>query len=547
VLGAVDGAVEKARLARERHANDDLARTMFESSPDCVKMLDAAGRLVTMNGPGLCLLEIEDFSTVKDSAWSDLWPERSRDLVRASVARALEGTESRFESFCPTAKGTPKWWDVIVTPVRAAGGGVDRLIAVSRDVTEYKRNEVERERLLAEVEAARARAEDANRAKDEFLAVVSHELRTPLNAMLGWLRLLRSGRLDEQTCARGFDTLERNTLAQTRLIEDLLDVSRVITGKLALVIEEVDVARLVEAAVESLGLTAKSKDIGVRTTLDPSAGIVSGDKGRLEQVVWNLLSNAIKFTPRGGTVRVLLERVHSNVEITVSDTGEGISPEFLPYVFNRFRQADTQITRAHGGLGLGLSIVRHLVELHGGTVGVRSEGEGKGATFVVGLPVAAARVGAEADGPDPTLASSRRLDSGPRLAGLRVLVVDDDPDSREILALLLGRCEADVQTASSASEALGFFDGPCGWTPDVLVSDIAMPDEDGYSLIRKVRARPTERGGTIPAVALTAYSRLEDRLQALDAGFQMHVAKPVEPAELILVLHSLIESKDRAS
>jgi signal transduction histidine kinase/ActR/RegA family two-component response regulator len=402
---------------------------------------------------------------------------------------------------------------------------------------------VERERNAAQAEREGAVA--ASQAKDEFLAMVSHELRTPLNSMLGWIRLVKSGRLDDETSARGLETIERNTLAQVQLIEDLLDISRVITGKLSLTVERLDVESVIQAAVDSIRVAAEAKGIRLQTVLDSFACTVSGDRGRLQQVVWNLLSNAIKFTPRGGRVRVQLERVESSVEITVSDTGRGISPEFLPYVFERFRQADAGITRAHGGLGLGLAIVRHLVELHGGTVRASSEGEGRGATFVVRLPIAPVRREPARD--EAARAAAEEAFTCPEgLEGVRVLVVDDEADTREMLAIVLGQCQMDVRTAASAAEALGIFDeAGSSWRPDVLVSDIGMPGDDGYMLVGKVRQRPVEEGGMVPAVALTAYARMEDRMKALAAGFQMHVAKPVEPAELVLIIRSLLEYRGR--
>jgi signal transduction histidine kinase/ActR/RegA family two-component response regulator len=402
---------------------------------------------------------------------------------------------------------------------------------------------VERERNAAQAEREGAVA--ASQAKDEFLAMVSHELRTPLNSMLGWIRLVKSGRLDDETSARGLETIERNTLAQVQLIEDLLDISRVITGKLSLTVERLDVESVIQAAVDSIRVAAEAKGIRLQTVLDSFACTVSGDRGRLQQVVWNLLSNAIKFTPRGGRVRVQLERVESSVEITVSDTGRGISPEFLPYVFERFRQADAGITRAHGGLGLGLAIVRHLVELHGGTVRASSEGEGRGATFVVQLPIAPVRREPARD--EAARAAAEEAFTCPEgLEGVRVLVVDDEADTREMLAIVLGQCQMDVRTAASAAEALGIFDeAGSSWRPDVLVSDIGMPGDDGYMLVGKVRQRPVEEGGMVPAVALTAYARMEDRMKALAAGFQMHVAKPVEPAELVLIIRSLLEYRGR--
>jgi signal transduction histidine kinase/ActR/RegA family two-component response regulator len=402
---------------------------------------------------------------------------------------------------------------------------------------------VERERNAAQAEREGAVA--ASQAKDEFLAMVSHELRTPLNSMLGWIRLVKSGRLDDETSARGLETIERNTLAQVQLIEDLLDISRVITGKLSLTVERLDVESVIQAAVDSIRVAAEAKGVRLQTVLDSFACTVSGDRGRLQQVVWNLLSNAIKFTPRGGRVRVQLERVESSVEITVSDTGRGISPEFLPYVFERFRQADAGITRAHGGLGLGLAIVRHLVELHGGTVRASSEGEGRGATFVVRLPIAPVRREPARD--EAARAAAEEAFTCPEgLEGVRVLVVDDEADTREMLAIVLGQCQMDVRTAASAAEALGIFDeAGSSWRPDVLVSDIGMPGDDGYMLVGKVRQRPVEEGGMVPAVALTAYARMEDRMKALAAGFQMHVAKPVEPAELVLIIRSLLEYRGR--
>jgi PAS domain S-box-containing protein len=395
----------------------------------------------------------------------------------------------------------------------------------------------EREKALAE--EARNRAEEANRAKDEFLAVVSHELRTPLNSMLGWTRLLRSGRLDDDVFARGLETVERNTLSQAQLIEDLLDVSRIITGKLRLNVEPVDLESVIGLAVESVRHAAEAKEIRIQTIVDSGAGLVSGDRERLQQIVWNLLSNAIKFTPKRGKVQLQLTRVESHVELSVTDTGQGIEPDFLPHVFDRFRQADGGITRQQGGLGLGLAIVRHLVELHGGSVTAESPGAGQGATFVVLLPILAVRrETVKVPFSRKTSSKLHDFDCPPTLAGIRVLVVDDEPDTREVLSMVLGECGVEVRGAGTAAEALAVLEG---WQPDVLVSDIGMPGEDGYELIQKIRALPQERGGRIPAVALTAYARLEDRMQALSAGFQMHVAKPVEPAELVMVIHSLLE------
>ncbi|MGI9108188.1 MAG: PAS domain-containing protein [Pyrinomonadaceae bacterium] len=381
-------------------------------------------------------------------------------------------------------------------------------------------------------------AQEINRLKDEFLATLSHELRTPLTAVLGWTRLLATGQLDEATGQRALETIERNAQSQVQLIDDILDVSRIIRGKLRLNVRPADLAPVIEAAVDSVRPAAAAKGIRVQVILDPHAGPVSGDPDRLQQVVWNLLSNAIKFTPKDGRVEVLLARVNSHLEIIVSDTGPGISAEFLPYVFDRFRQADPSTTRTHGGLGLGLAIVRHLVELHGGMVSVESNGEG--ATFKITLPLLAInqsefKTNNMADAA-PAAGGRITLECSSELEGLRVLVVEDEPDSRDMLIAVLRQCRAEVQGVSNVADALSKLEE---WRPDVLISDIEMPGEDGYALIRQIRSLPEARGGKIPAAALTAYARAEDRMRALLAGFQLHVPKPVEPAELAAVVASL--------
>lgn len=395
-----------------------------------------------------------------------------------------------------------------------------------------------RDELLEREHAARQEAEGANRAKDEFLATVSHELRTPLNAILGWAHMLRANRLDETTQFRALETIERNAKSQAQLIEDILDVSRIVTGKLRLDVRPVELAPVVEAAIDSVKPAADAKDIRIEAILDPRAGPVSGDANRLQQIVWNLVSNAVKFTGKGGRVQVRIERVNSRVEIIVSDTGQGITSDFLPYVFDRFRQADATSTRRYGGLGLGLAIVRHLTEMHGGIVTAASPGEGLGATFTVKLPVIAAHVDElGADRVHPTSGGSVSSLPPPNLDGVKVLVVDDEPDTREMLRVMVGQFGASVKTCSSSSEALNVLKE---WEPDVIVSDIEMPGEDGYELIRKVRRAEANTGARlVPAVALTAYARVEDRMRALSAGYQMHIAKPAEPAELAIVIASL--------
>ncbi|HWS55726.1 MAG TPA: ATP-binding protein, partial [Pyrinomonadaceae bacterium] len=395
------------------------------------------------------------------------------------------------------------------------------------------------QRARAEAERLYREAQESNRLKDEFLATVSHELRTPLTAILGWAHMLRTGQYNGDSAAKAFETIERNARAQAQLIDDLLDVSRIITGKLRIDVRPVDPVSFIEAAVEAVRPAAEAKGVRVQKIMDTGVVSVSGDPVRLQQVVWNLLSNAIKFTPKGGRVQVKLERVNSHVEIAVSDTGAGISPSFLPHVFDRFRQADQKTTRQHGGLGLGLAIVRHLVELHGGTVRAESGGEGHGSTFTVLLPVAPVYA-AEAESGRVHPAARETLpafECVERLDGLRILVVDDEPDTRELLRAGLGRCGAEVTTAVSVAEAL---EAMASAAPDLLISDIGMPGEDGYELVRRVRQLPAEAGGRVPAIALTAYARVEDRMQALRAGYQMHVPKPVELAELVAVAASLV-------
>jgi signal transduction histidine kinase/ActR/RegA family two-component response regulator len=392
--------------------------------------------------------------------------------------------------------------------------------------------------LLTRVQAARAEAETASRSKDEFLAVLSHELRTPLNAILGWARMLRTGNFDEATSARALETIERNAKAQAQLIEDLLDVSRIITGKLRLEVQAVELAAVIETAIDVLRPAAEAKEITFQAKLDYFAGPVSGDPNRLQQVAWNILSNAVKFTPKGGRVEVLLERVNSNIEITVTDTGIGISPEFLPYVFDRFRQADASLSRRHGGLGLGLAIVRNLVELHDGSVSIYSGGEKQGTTFKISLPLMATHVtnGASACGEQiepATISYGLPINSPQSLAGLHLLVVDDDLDARRLMTEILMRCGAEVTAVASAAEALEALES---LKPHLLVSDIEMPDEDGYSLIRKVRKMEAQREERLPAIALTAHARAEDRLRALSEGYQSHIAKPVEPSELVAAI-----------
>jgi PAS domain S-box-containing protein len=386
----------------------------------------------------------------------------------------------------------------------------------------------------------REQAEEASRAKDEFLAIVSHELRTPLNAIVGWTGMLRTRKIDEETRARAIETIERNARSQAKLIEDLLDISRIITGKLRLNVQPVELSSVVGAAVDVIRPAAAAKDIRLQVVLDSEAGPVSGDPERLQQVVWNLLANAVKFTPKQGRIQIRLQRLNSHVEVTVSDTGQGITPEFLPYVFDRFRQGDSSFTRKHGGLGLGLAIVRHLVELHGGSISAYSGGEGQGSTFTVKFPLMIVHPPVPyAVSPlqwgEQTVSTSASFDCPQSLSGMRLLIVEDEPDARDLLKLMLEQCGAEVKAAGSAKEGMQEVEE---WKPDLMISDIEMPEEDGYTLIQKIRSTEA-RASRLPAIALTAHARAEDRMRALRSGYDAHVAKPVEVNELVTVIESL--------
>jgi signal transduction histidine kinase/CheY-like chemotaxis protein len=403
---------------------------------------------------------------------------------------------------------------------------------LSKYVMELRRLEDARKQLLLDERRARSEAEAANRIKDEFLATLSHELRTPLTSLLGWASLLRGDDVDDALRDQGLQAIERNARVQTQLIDDLLDVSRIISGKLSLDVRPTEISSVVEAAIAVVCPASDAKGIRLTYSRDPIVGSISGDSARLQQIAWNLLSNAVKFTPERGRIEVRLEQKDGHVQLTVSDNGQGINPEFLPRVFDRFRQADSSTTRDYGGLGLGLAIVRHLVELHGGTVRAESPGEGKGASFCVTFPLIAERTDSSVLNQSGEYSQMNRT----TLDGLRVLVVDDEADARQIITTLIQRTGAEVMACESAHEALEALEK---WHPDVLMSDIGMPGEDGYSLINKVRSLPADRGGEVPAAAFTAYAREEDRQRALDAGYQMHIAKPVSSGQLVAMIAHL--------
>jgi PAS domain S-box-containing protein len=402
---------------------------------------------------------------------------------------------------------------------------------------DVRRAAAERERLLEAERAARADAERVSLMKDEFLATLSHELRTPLNAILGWAHLLTSSEGGSEDLKQGLEIISRNARAQSQLVEDLLDMSRIVSGNVRLDVRWADLVSVIDAAVDAVRPSAEAKGIRLQKILDPSAESIFGDPARLQQVVWNLVSNAVKFTPRGGKIEVILARVNSHIEIRVNDSGLGIRPEFLPHVFERFRQADSSSTRRYGGLGLGLAIVKQLVELHGGSVRAYSEGEGRGASFVVNLPLSPVRVEPQPPAQGTTQGKPLALDREEvDLTGVKILVVDDEPDARDLIKRVLAMHNAEVITASSAAEGLELLQSA---RPDVLVSDIGMPEQDGYHFIRAVRKLPASAGGRIPAVALTAFARSEDRTRAMIAGYQIHLSKPIEPRELLVTVGSL--------
>jgi PAS domain S-box-containing protein len=516
---------------------DERFRFMAESMPQKIFTASAEGRFEYLNQQwaeytGLSL------EAIVGSGWACMvHPDDIAETMRAWQQSMSNGKPFQIEHRLRSRDDASRWHLGRAEAMRDAAGSVMFWSGSNTDIHDLKLALEERAQLLESERSARSVAEHASAMKDDFLATLSHELRTPLGAILGWSQVLRLRTTNREQLESGLQTIERNARMQAQLIEDLLDMSRITSGKVRLDIQPVAPVSFIEAAVETVRPAAQAKNVRLETLLDPNAGPVSGDPNRLQQVVWNLLSNAIKFTPKDGKVKVGLQSVNSQVEITVTDSGIGIPPEFLPHVFERFRQADSSTTRKFGGLGLGLSIVRSLVELHGGTVGVRSGGEGQGSTFVVHLPLTAIHT--------PTYDAARQHPRVPRattefartdLSGVKVLIVDDEADARGLIQRLLLECDAEVTTAASASEALALMERE---QPDVLVSDIGMPEVDGYELLRRVRALAHDRGRKIPAIALTAFARSEDRTKALRAGFQVHVSKPVEPSELVATVASV--------
>jgi PAS domain S-box-containing protein len=567
ITGITSGMRAAERFAREREL--DLAREVAErataeaaerdsqarltgiiaSATDAIITIDAAHRITMFNAAAESMFGCSA-QTVIGETLDRFIPERFRaghaDHIRGFGATGINMRQMGGERVLAGVRAGGQEFPMEARISQIAIGGEKLYTVIIRDITQRKRAEAERDELLVRERAARGEAEAANRAKDSFLATISHELRTPLSPILAWSRMLRQGHVDAEKMRGALDVIERCARTQAQLIEDMLDVSRIISGKLRMQVRPVPLQRVIENAVEVVRPAAEAKNVRLRVVLDTDVGPVLGDAERLQQVVWNLLSNAIKFTPKDGRIQVALERVNSHVEVAVSDTGVGIRSETLPFVFEPFRQGETGTTRTHGGLGLGLAIVKHIVEAHGGTVHAESPGEGKGAVFSVKLPLAVARTADEPERRHPTAAGEGDVgveDGYPSLQGLRVLVVDDEPHSNEVVSTLLASCGAEIRVAVSAPQAREVLGR---WTPDILVSDIEMPGEDGYELIAKLRAQEGV-GAQLPAVALTAYASREDNIRLLSAGFHAHVAKPLDPLELVTVIANLARTAGRAS
>ncbi|WP_199344862.1 MULTISPECIES: hybrid sensor histidine kinase/response regulator [Nostoc] len=530
--------LERQRILEILRQSEERYRYLAEAIPQLVWTTNPNGECDFFN-QNWCEYTGLTLEQSLGSGWlAALHPDdvQSADEVWSNAVKnsTIYNNEYRFKR---ASDASYRWQLARALPLKDEQGIVVKWFGTCTDIHEQKQILEERAHLLELEQVARAKAETANRIKDEFLAVLSHELRTPLNAILGWSKLLQIGRLDKAKTSEALATIERNATLQVQLIEDLLDISRILQGKLTLNITEINLESTVLSALQTMRLAAETKLIEVSTVFEARVGKVMGDSTRLQQVVWNLLSNAVKFTPKGGKIEVRLEQADGYAQIIVSDTGKGISAEFLPFVFDYFRQADSTTTRNFGGLGLGLAIVRNIIEIHGGLVKANSHGEGKGAIFTVSLPLL--------QDESPSLADEQNYvplltpNSLP-LTGVRVLVVDDDADSRDFAAFVLEQDGAFVIAVSSAFEALQAL---AQVKPDVLVSDISMPDMDGYMLIHQVRTWTPERGGQIPAIALTAFARNDDQQEALKAGFQMHVPKPFNPEELIAAIAKLVETK----
>lgn len=535
-------AAELTAVNSELRESEERFRSLSASSPVGIFLTDVEGRCTYTNPrfQSICGLSLQE--SLGEGWLQSVHPEDRAQVQIDWLDWTLANREYSNEFRVQTPDGILRQVHVRTSPMLSAQGELLGHVGTLEDITNRKLAEEARAQVIRE-QAARIEAEAANRMKDEFLATLSHELRTPLNSVLGWARLLRTRSFDEATIARALETIERNAQAQAQMIEDILDVSRIIRGKLQLNLRPITLIPVIEAAIDAVRPAAEAKSLQLESFLDSSLERVIGDPDRLQQIVWNLLTNAIKFTPEEGKIEVRSIRVDSRVHIQVKDTGIGIQQEFIPFVFDRFRQADSTTTRSHGGLGLGLAIVRHLVELHHGQIYVESEGEGKGATFTLELLLSNSSPSKLSSLKQRIVMAededSRRktdVESSNTLSGLQILLVDDEPDVREVLTTVMEGSGAKVIAASSVQEALQVLDQ---MQPDVLVSDIAMPQQDGYMLIRQVRERETRQGGCLPALALTAYVREEDSQQALESGFQRHMSKPVDTTELVMTVANL--------
>ncbi|MEH2242033.1 hybrid sensor histidine kinase/response regulator [Nostoc sp.] len=528
-------AAQLVTVNAELRQSEERLRSLSTCSPVGIFEIDTEGGSRYTNPRYQTICGLKAAESLEKKWLESVHPEDRERAVTSWSNYIREGRDYSEEFRFQTAYGIVRWVQVRSSPMLSGQGELLGYVGTLEDITERKQAEEVRAQVIRE-QTARQEAEAANRMKDEFLAVLSHELRTPLTSMLGWSKILRSKKLDEKATSRALEAIERNATSQMQLIEDILDVSRIIRGQLRLNVSAVNLILVMEAALEAVRPLAEAKDIKLNTVLDTSVGSVYGDPARLQQVVWNLLTNAIKFTPKGGRVEVNLsvicgeeqQTIHKYAQIQVTDTGIGISSEFLPKVFERFRQADSTTTRSHNGLGLGLAIVRHLVELHKGRIFAQSLGTGEGATFTVKLPLLqdnrGSRGGREATGEISSPLAARPL------AGLRVLIVDDEADTRNFLSFMFEEYGAFATAVASVDQALAVLEQA---KPDILISDIGMSEQDGYTLIRKLRSLEPEKGGRIPAIALTAYTREEDRLEALRAGFQQHLSKPIDPTKLI--------------
>ncbi|RUT00636.1 hypothetical protein DSM106972_074070 [Dulcicalothrix desertica PCC 7102] len=537
---------ERLLLSQENlRASEERYRLFVEGVREyAIFMVDVNGLVTDWNKGAERILGYKEAEIIGQHFSCIFIPEDiERGRPKLALNTAATNGMSRDDRWHLCKDGTRFWANGVIIPLRdeIRGNRLHGFAKILQDLTERKQAEEEREQLLLREQAARAEAEAANRSKDDFLAIVSHELRTPMTSIVGWAGMLQTGMLDDSQMKEALETLERNANSQLQLIEDLLDISRIVRGDLSLSFASIDLVAVINAAIEIVQHKADAKSIKLKFILDTSQEVIWGDFERLQQVVCNLLSNAIKFTPNGGRVKIRL-LVEPLPQIQVSDTGIGINPEFMPYIFERFRQADNTSTRSNKGLGLGLAIARHIVELHGGSIEAESRGVGRGATFTVKLPI---RTNDDAENtqvsstllqPSAPIEDAISSNNSLRLEGLRVLVVDDEADTLQWITVVLTQCGAEVFAANSTAKALDALDQ---LRPDVLVSDIGMPDEDGYALMRKIRELEPDMGGRIPAVALTGYARVEDYKEALLAGFQLHVAKPVRATELIAVVASL--------